>query len=230
MKHSNPSPTRQRGFTLVEVLVVVAIIALVMFAAMPNMAAVIRGSKLTQAADQIRFDLAIAQQIAIKENIPVEVRFYQIPDNPDFPSDNIRVYTAYQAFQLMPDLENYYDPTMPRVYVTIDGVKKLPNGVAIPESQKWATLMTKGEIKKGTEQVRGLVQGQKRTEANYCAYQINPDGQTNLDKRGRDQWFFTLMEATTIARASSADELDPDNYIVLQIEPYSGSVRVFQPN
>ncbi|MEE2724274.1 MAG: prepilin-type N-terminal cleavage/methylation domain-containing protein, partial [Verrucomicrobiota bacterium] len=71
---------RIKGFTLIEVLVVLSIIAVIVAFTIPAMAPALKGSKLRQSADQLEALLARAHQKAITENSPVEVRFFRFED------------------------------------------------------------------------------------------------------------------------------------------------------
>lgn len=220
-----------RAFTLVEVLVVLAIISVIMFFSVPNMKEMIQGSKLTQAGDQLKYDLGIAQQTAVKDNLTVEVRFYQYRQ-PDQPSDaELQTFTAYQMFTLIPDSTKPSDPKAERILAPISKINKLPSGVIIPASTIWSTLVTDTTIANGSEEVAGLIPTEKRTVATYRSFQINPDGSTNLNTSGADQWYVTLMDSSEIAKANgSLDSLAPDNYICIQVDPFNGGTRWFQPN
>ena len=57
------------GFTLTEMLVVLAIVGLIVGLALPALTGVLKGSKLTQAADQSE------SSFAISERVPIWVKF-----------------------------------------------------------------------------------------------------------------------------------------------------------
>ncbi len=225
---SRPAP---RGFTLIEILVVLAIISVIMFFSVPNMGEIIQGSKLTQAGDQLKFDLGLAQQTAVKDNLTVEVRFYQYRQPDEAADAERKTYTAYQMYSLIPDSTKPSDPKAERILAPLGKIKKLPVGVVIPSSEVWSTLVANATIANGTEEIFGLLPTEKRTTATYRSFQINPDGSTNLDTSGVEQWFVTLVDSTDVARAGgSLDSLAPDNYICIQVDPFNGGTRWFQPN
>ena len=124
----------RRAFTLVEVLVVLAIISIIMFFSVPNLGGIIQGSKLTQAGDQLKYDLGIAQQTAVQLNLTVEVRFYQYKEPDQLSEDSDKTYTAYQMFTLIPDSTKPSDPKAPRIQAPFGKIKKLPT--AYCDSQK----------------------------------------------------------------------------------------------
>lgn len=232
MKLPNPllRPLR-KGFTLVEILVVLAIISIIMFFSVPNMGEIIQGSKLTQSGDQLKFDLGLAQQEAVKNNLTVEVRFYQYRQ-PDEPQDApLNTFTAYQMFTLIPDSTKPSDPKAPRILAPIGKIKKLPVGVIIPGNELWSTLVTQPTLGNGSEAVFGLIPTEKQTTATYRSFQINPDGSTNLDTSGAIQWYVTLVDSNEVAKAGgNLEALAPDNYICIQVDPFNGGTRWFQPN
>ena len=95
----------------------------------------------------------------------------------------------------------------------------------------WSTLVANSTIANGTEEVMGLLPTEKRTVATFRSFQINPDGSTNLDTSGVDQWYVTLLDSTEVDRAGgNIDSLAPNNYITIQVDPFNGGTRWFQPN
>ncbi len=225
------SAASRRAFTLVEILVVLAIISVIMFFSVPNLGSIIQGSKLTQAGDQLKYDLGLAQQTAVQLNLTVEVRFYQYKQPEQLQEDVNKTYSAYQIFTLIPDSEQPSNPSAPRILAPFGKIKKLPTGVFIPSSTTWSTLVIDPSILTGTEEVPGLIPTEKKTVATYRSFQINPDGTTNLDTSGQTQWYVSLIDSSELRRAGgNVDSLAPDNYICIQVDPYNGGTRWFQPN
>ena len=84
------SNTGARGFSLIEMMVVVLILAIVATTAIPNLIAWRSGMKLRAAVNELRNDLESARARAVKENAKVTVAFipaagqyrltYQDPD------------------------------------------------------------------------------------------------------------------------------------------------------
>ncbi len=219
-----------RGFTLVEVLVVLVIISIIMFMAVPNMGGMIKGSKLTQAGDQLRYDLELAQQAANKDSTPMEVRFYKFDDPEQAVTSSGQLYTAYGIYRLLPDLDKPSDPTAPRILDPLIKIKKLPPGIVIPEDPLMCTLISNEKIPTGPEEVRGLIPTVKRTPAVYRAFQFTAEGGTNLEKSGKEQWYLTLIDANEVVKnGGSVNGIIPTNYITLQVDAFNGAIRWFQP-
>ncbi len=230
MNFSPPSPSRRRGFTLVEVLIVIALIAMLLFLTVPGLKDVISGSKITAAADQIVGDLNLARQTALKDSVTVEVRFYKYSD----PSArNEQRFGAYQCFRLVQDLNKPSDYTSKRILRPIfEKVKTIPQGVVLVESEQWSPLLTDETMSKenNRERVRGLIPGQRDTEAEYLSFVISPEGETSLDRTGAKQWYLTLVNEGEYQKAPNPTALRPDNFIMLQVDPFTANVRRYQPN
>jgi uncharacterized protein (TIGR02596 family) len=230
MNPSHTSPPRRRGFTLVEVLIVIALIAMLLFLTVPGLKDVISGSKLTAAADQLVGDLNLARQTALKDSVTVEVRFYKYSD----PSArNEQRFAAYQCFRLVQDLNKPSDYTAERIARPIfEKVKSIPQGVVLVESEQWSPLLTDESLNQESnrERVRGLIPGQRDTEAEYRSFVISPEGETSLDRTGAQQWYFTLVNEAEFQKAPNPTALRPDNFVMLQVDPFTANVRRYQPN
>lgn len=219
-----PSPRRQ-AFTLVEILIVLAIVAMLLFYTVPGLKDVLRGSKLTTAADQLVADIGIARQTAIKEGVPVEVKFYRFR-NPE--AKNEERFAAYQCYRLRQDMNSPSDYTKERIALPVfEKVRFIPQGVVLAEVEEWSPLLMDGKMKSDRERVFGLVPGERDTDAQYISFTINPEGETNLDHTGAKQWYISLVSEKDYYNAPA---IKPDNYIILQVDPYTANVRRYQPN
>jgi len=230
MHAPRPAPPRRRGFTLIEILIVIALIAMLLFLTVPGLKDVISGSKITAAADQIVGDLNLARQTALKDSVTVEVRFYKYSDPA---ARNEQRFAAYQCFRLVQDLNKPSDYTAERIARPLfEKVKTIPQGVVLVESEQWSPLLTDESLQKedNRERVRGLIPGQRDTEAEYRSFVISAEGETSLDRKGAKQWYLTLVTEGEYQRAPNPAALRPDNFIMLQVDPYTANVRRYQPN
>lgn len=224
-----PSASRRRAFTLVEVLIVIALIAMLLFLTVPGIKDVMKGTKLTTAADQMVGDLNLARQTAIKESMPVEVRLYKFFD----PAQKEQRFGAYQCFKLAQDLNKPSEYTADRIPKPIfEKVKAIPQGVVIVESEQWSPLVTDESMKlEGKrERVRGLVPGEMDTEAEYRSFIISPEGETSLDRSGAKQWYLTMVTEAEYQKAPDPIAMRPKSFIMLQVDPFTANVRRYQPN
>lgn len=77
---ARPAPRHSRGFSVVEVMVVVAILGIVAAVAAPNMGAMIRTQRLKTAAFDVYSSLSFARSEAIKRNTTVTILPSSPPD------------------------------------------------------------------------------------------------------------------------------------------------------
>ncbi|HEX4870842.1 MAG TPA: GspH/FimT family pseudopilin [Nevskiaceae bacterium] len=66
---------RPRGFTLVELMVALAVLGIVAALATPSFLTLIANNRLKSAAEQIRSDIALARSEAVKRNQVITLRF-----------------------------------------------------------------------------------------------------------------------------------------------------------
>ena len=90
MRVSQMLRKRQSGFTLIEMMIVIAVFAIVAAIAIPNFMSLLPGMRLNGAARQVMGDLMAARMNAVKQNNEFKVFFnspganqYQILDDDD---------------------------------------------------------------------------------------------------------------------------------------------------
>ena len=93
---------KSRAFSLVELLVVIAVIAIVAGYAVPAVTTMLKGSQLTQGSQMVVDQIALARQTALSRNRSVEVRFYKYAD-PETPGEELgKLDPADQLAQRQP--------------------------------------------------------------------------------------------------------------------------------
>ena len=219
---SNSSP-RRTGFTLIEIMVVLAVIAIIATIAVPAMNGVMKGSKVTQSADELERDLARARAAAIRENIPIEFRFYKLSD-PEQPNSS-ESYRAYQAVRRIRDPQ---DHTVTVDIEPIFEVKFLPPGVIFSDSGKASTILKLPDIPDNVARDGGTYNDAipRVEEAEYAAFYFRPDGSTSLvssdEGGGGEKW------CVTIVREVHADGALPDDFVTYQVDAFNGQVRRYE--
>ena len=220
---------RPSAFTLVEVLVIRALLSLLLFMAVPGLKGTTASSKLGQTADQFVQHMAIARQTAIKENTPVEVRLYKY-NNTGIAGNKVNSYSAWQMYRKRQDMNDPTNYSLPLVNIPVlENIAKVGTGIALADSKRWSSLVDDDSIDKGRELIRGLVPGVRETEAEYKSFIIAPDGSTNLDRSGVKQWYVTFVDDLELRKSNSPEEMKPSNFVTIQIDPYTAGTRWFQP-
>ena len=80
MKNFPRSTRRQHGVTLVEACTVVAVLAVLVSAAAPNLQGLIDSRRLDGAATQLATDIQFVRTEAVARNLPVRLSFHAIAD------------------------------------------------------------------------------------------------------------------------------------------------------
>lgn len=76
MKNLRPSTPRQRGVTLVEACTVLAVLAVLVSTAAPNLQGLIDSRRLDGAATQLATDIQFVRTEAVARNLPVRLSFH----------------------------------------------------------------------------------------------------------------------------------------------------------
>ncbi|MDA0812159.1 MAG: Verru_Chthon cassette protein D [Verrucomicrobia bacterium] len=221
----NPAENKKQGFSMIELLVVMGVIAIILAMAVPAMQSMMAGNKLVQAGDELASSLATMQQEAIKGNEAVEVRFYTFRDL------NLPVATPqFRAYQFVKKVTASTESSRKSTGASKDGfvvvplskIERLPEGIIMLNESEYSTLITSQKMIRESRNVRIP----DSEDGEYYAFHFRPDGSTTLPKTGSDQWFVTLVnEADILANAGGL----PANFVTLQVDAHNGSARKFQP-
>src|SRR4051812_23859921 len=84
--HMKTFSSRIRGFSLIELMVVMLIIGIIAAFVVPATSNILKGSQMTQGSQILYDQISLARQYALSKNHPVEVRFIRYAD-PEVPGE-----------------------------------------------------------------------------------------------------------------------------------------------
>jgi uncharacterized protein (TIGR02596 family) len=193
-----------------ELMVVIAIAAMLTAAAVPAFNTVSRNSRLTRGGQMLVDELALARQAALTGNRAVEVRFYHCATN------GARQYRAIQSFLIDDDTTGKATP--------IGRARFLPADIIMDAGDELSPLLKAERAKTAwTDDDPQIPLPDIGADYDASAFRFQPDGSTNLPVTA--QWFVTLHQAL---RGDNLGAL-PDNYCVMQINPLNGTVQIYRP-
>jgi uncharacterized protein (TIGR02596 family) len=227
----------RRGFTLIEMLVVVTIVVLMLALATPALTRTMQSTRLSSAGESIMGSIAEAQQTAYSTNTPVEMRFFSFVED----VDQSAVFHSYQLFKITsPTPQAGGAAAIAEVAVPVGNLNRLPEGIIIPlDASLSGAFAVNGNITGLKDTKDGASVGYSGVSgANYCAIRFLPDNtcrsvgsttnglatltfQTNLQQN-----FFTITygSGATVTLANL-----PKNFYTIQIDPYTGKARTYKP-
>ncbi|SDU02976.1 Verru_Chthon cassette protein D [Verrucomicrobium sp. GAS474] len=201
------SHRRAGGFTLVEILVVLVIMGLLAGMSLPSFLRMVRVSKFNAAGRQVIDQCNLARQTSQTRGLPVEVRFYKLPEYGTKPTDGPAVFRAFRLF-------------------VIEESDAVPLGklVAFDEPAVFATSAPEGGllVSRAASPPGATDTALPYYGMNYrqVAFQFLPGGGTDL--ASAESFVTLVMERDKPLH-------DGGNYATIQIVPGNGTIRLFHP-
>lgn len=166
----------RKAFSLVELLVVVAIMGVLIAVAFPAMTSLMQSNDLTRSGQMLADQVNLARQIASAQNTVVELRLIQLPGRTGY--TGIQLWKADSTGALKP----------------VRNIASLPSPMAISPNPAHSGAIS--ELPTGS-----MPTGTSASSAPYVALQVRPTGFVTpiLDM---DALFFTVMRDTLTANSS----------------------------
>lgn len=202
---SSPA-ARRNAFTLVELLVVMAIIAILIAIAMPATSSFIESNSLDSAAHQVADQINLAHQLSSSQNVTVELRIFK------FASATTAGYTAIQ-------LGTYNSSGS---WTPINRLSYLPRQIAISQSSAVSTALSAPEFATPPTMAAntGLISG-----ATYIPFDFRPSG-VMTPVLTMASYCLVVLPARTAALTSLGSV---KNYAIIQINPVTATPLVYRP-
>lgn len=204
-RDSHPAPA---GFSLVELVIVVAIITMLIAVATPYTLGAMQSANLTSAGDTLMQKLAMAQQRSLTENRPVGLDFYS------YTEDDIKGCHAIRMISYDP-ATNQATPLEPPVYWNKHSVV-LVEGALSPMFSTNQTAASTGQAAQSPFQSLG---------ATFHRVIFYPNGSTSLRVPLRTAYLTLIPTKSYKADLSTA----PPNYYTVQIDPVTGRGHSYRP-
>jgi uncharacterized protein (TIGR02596 family) len=235
MHASSPSLAHRRAFSLVELIMVIAIIGIIATFVTPAAVTIIRGSQVTQASQILTDQISAGRQIALSKNKTIEMRFIRYAD-PEAPGEIVANPSSgkYRAIQVM-------EVTETGVVVPLGPPATLPSSVMISDSETFSSLMAQTPTNANGQDP--LLPRNIKDHYQYQSFRFYPDGSTDLAINGPKtsagtnhpstsseiSWFVSMYAITDQAKVSAAADFKKVNFFTLQIDPISGGTVGYRP-
>lgn len=199
---------RSAAFTLIEMLIVITIISILFVVATPYTMGTMRSQRLTSAGDALLAKVSLAQQTAVSESRPIELRFYY------YTHDGVSGAYACQLMKYNP-VTNKSTPEEPATYFGEESVVMIDGALSPIFS---GTLQS-------TDAGNADVEPFKSKGATFKRILFYPNGSTNISVPLRSAYVTLVgVEGNSIDPASP-----PPNFYTIQVDPITGRAKPYRP-
>jgi uncharacterized protein (TIGR02596 family) len=206
--HFRSSATR--GFTMIEIIVVMTIMLILMSVSV-GVTNSWKAQKLSTEARQLAAQFAEVALLAQKDNYPVQVRFYLLPD--ELGDGNPAAMRAIQIARLT----GYDADTRKPQYKFLTEVRYFEDDIMLMDSKDYTSLCALEPTP--PEDTDPEVRGARRS---YRSFLFLPNGSTSLP-RTPDAVFTMVKEGEMKGDTSKA----PPNYRSVLLQPVTGKATMY---
>lgn len=209
---------RHRGFSLVEMLVVLSVIALVTAATAPTFFSMMKANRLSAAGEDIVNRISLAQQMAVSRNQEVDLRFYAYED-PETPGSS----ALYRSMLVVAPTA---DPNAPPAVAgqapaakILSEISFIKNGIVVADTATLSPIFSEQSRVSNPDNEQIIKSG----TANYKTLKFFPDGSCDVGSV-QNQAYFTVVEERDIKGQDI-----PKNFFAIQIDRYTSRVITHRP-
>jgi uncharacterized protein (TIGR02596 family) len=201
-----------RGFSIVELVLVCAILMILAVISGPSLVQSLRGGQLTRAVDSVTSLMEQARLTALTRRQTVEVRFFSYQD-PTLPGKPGGVHSAQS-----------YVISDTGTAAPLSRVILLPDAVVISTNTLLTTLWT---LSPWTQSIPPISIPRAGGTFDCRSIRFSPQGLTSLaGNASQPSWCLTLLNVKDDAANAFAP---PRNFATLVLDPYNGTVRTYRP-
>lgn len=190
-----------KGFTLLELLVVISIMVMLMTLSMPAITSILTGSKLERAGQMVADALTLARQEAVSKNREVQVAFFELPMG-----TGGKGWIGLQVWRVD-------DSPTGSIVRPVSRLWTLPEPMIISTSGGLSPLLTTASLS-GTTTIAG------NTSVAYKAFRFRANGA--MDSGIGTNNYITVQDAVLQGNP-------PPNYFTVQVNPITGKISIIRP-
>jgi len=194
---------KKRGsfaFSLIELLAVMAVVAIIIAISLPAFTSLTSGSNLNRAGQMVGDQIALARQEAVARNRDVQVTFYNLTNGTTKGWRGMRILRVDQT----------QNGTVTNVATRL---VQIPDGIVISADPATSPLLSAGTT--GTTNLPGY------GTVEYSSFRFRANG-------SMESGFGATNNSLTLQNASAQGN-PPSNYYTIQVNPLTGKVSVYRP-